>query len=49
MATAQAQRNLRLFATELAVEQASKQLTLTPEADRALISEFIGQAQGGKN
>lgn len=48
-ATAQAQRNLRLFAAELAVEQASKQLTLTPEADRALIAEFIGQAQGGKN
>lgn len=48
-ATAQAQRNLRLFAAELAVEQASKQLTLTPEADRALIAEFIAQAQGGKN
>lgn len=48
-ATATAQRSLRLFAAELAVEQASKQLTLTPEADRALIAEFIAQAQGGKN
>lgn len=48
-AAAQAQRSLRVFAAELAVEQASKQLTLTPTADRALISEFIAQAQGGKN
>ncbi len=53
-AAAQAKRGLRNFAADLAVDQASKQLTLTPEADRALIAEFVsgvaGEAgQGGKN
>jgi F-type H+-transporting ATPase subunit b len=47
---AQARRNLRDFATGLAIEQAAKQLNLTPETDRALIAEFIGEAaRGGKN
>lgn len=49
-AAALARRNLRAFATGLAVEQAATQLNLTPETDRALIAEFIGEAaQGGKN
>jgi F-type H+-transporting ATPase subunit b len=44
---------LRHFAADLAIEQAARQLTLTPETDRALIAEFIGQVssdgKGGKN
>jgi F-type H+-transporting ATPase subunit b len=53
-AAAQAQRGLRHFAAELAIDTAMKQMTLTPEADRALISEFVtdatsnGAAKGGK-
>ena len=42
MAAAQARRGLRHFAADLAIEQAEKQLVLTPEVDRALIAEFIG-------
>lgn len=42
-ATAQARRGLRHFAADLAIGQAEKQLVLTPETDRALISEFIGE------
>lgn len=41
-AAVQAQRGLRTFAANLAIEQASKQLVLTPDTDRALIAEFIG-------
>lgn len=54
-AVAQAKRGLRNFAADLAVEQASKQVALTPETDRALIAEFIsgvaaeGAGKGGKN
>src|SRR5208282_3145338 len=44
MAAAQARRGLRNFAAGLAVEQAAKQLTLTPETDRALIAEFVRDA-----
>jgi F-type H+-transporting ATPase subunit b len=53
-AAAQAQRALRHFAAELAIDNAARQLTLTPDADRALISQFVndaasnGAAQGGK-
>jgi F-type H+-transporting ATPase subunit b len=43
VAAAQARRGLRHFAADLAVEQAAKQLILTPETDRALIAEFVGQ------
>jgi F-type H+-transporting ATPase subunit b len=43
VAAAQARRGLRHFAADLAVEQAAKQLVLTPETDRALIAEFVGQ------
>jgi F-type H+-transporting ATPase subunit b len=47
---AQARRGLRNFAADLAIEQASKQLVLSPEIDRALISEFVGDVnRGGQN
>ena len=52
---AQARRSLRNFAADLAIEQAAKQLVLTPETDRALIAEFLGdaalsgKAKGGLN
>jgi F-type H+-transporting ATPase subunit b len=41
-AVAQARRSLRYFAADLAIERAAKQVKLSPEDDRALISEFIG-------
>ena len=37
VAVAQAKRGLRSFAADLAIEQAEKQIKLTPETDRALI------------
>jgi F-type H+-transporting ATPase subunit b len=48
---AQARRSLRHFAADLAIEQAAKQLAITPETDRALIAEFLGDTsvQGGRN
>jgi len=46
VAVAHARRTLRHFATDLAIEQAAKQMKLSPEADRALISEFIGSVSG---
>jgi F-type H+-transporting ATPase subunit b len=50
MAAAQARRELRHFAADLAVDQAAKQLVLTPETDRALIAEFVGDVtKGGRN
>jgi len=50
VAAAQARRNLRSFAADLAISQASEQLKLTPEADKALIAEFVANAaEGGKN
>jgi F-type H+-transporting ATPase subunit b len=54
-AAAQARRGLRHFAADLAIDQAAKQLVLTPEIDLALIAEFVGDvvrngaATGGKN
>ena len=45
-AAAQARRGLRHFAAELAIDQAAKQLVLTPETDQALIAEFVAQAAG---
>ena len=44
-AAASARRGLRHFAADLAIEQAAKQLVLTPETDRALISQFISEAR----
>jgi F-type H+-transporting ATPase subunit b len=41
---AQARRALRHFAADLAIDQAARQLTFTPETDRALIAEFLGDA-----
>jgi F-type H+-transporting ATPase subunit b len=54
VAVAQAKRGLRSFAADLAIEQASRQMTMTPETDRALIAEFISgvtadAGKGGKN
>jgi F-type H+-transporting ATPase subunit b len=52
VAAAQATRELRHFAADLAIEQAARQLVLTPETDRALIAEFIssaGKLSGGRN
>ena len=50
IAAAQARRTLRHFAADLAIDQAAKQLVLTPETDRALIAEFVGDiAKGGMN
>jgi F-type H+-transporting ATPase subunit b len=50
MAAAQARRGLRHFAADLAVDQAARQLVLTPETDRALIAEFVGDVtKGGQN
>lgn len=46
VAAAQARRTLRHFAADLAIGQAAKQLVLTPETDRALIAEFVGQVTG---
>jgi F-type H+-transporting ATPase subunit b len=49
-AAAQARRGLRSFAADLAIEQAAKQMVLTPETDRALIAEFVGDVtKGGSN
>ncbi len=55
VAAAQTRRGLRDFAADLAIEQARKQLALTPETDRALIAEFVagvsadGAGKGGQN
>jgi F-type H+-transporting ATPase subunit b len=48
VAAAHARRGLQNFAADLAIEQAAKQLILTPETDRALIEEFL-HGVGGKN
>ena len=49
-AAAQATRGLRHFAADLAIEQAARQLVLTPETDQALIAEFSADlAKGGQS
>jgi F-type H+-transporting ATPase subunit b len=54
-AAAQATRSLRTLAADLAIEQAAKQLALTPDTDRALIAELVasvssdGAGRGGKS
>jgi len=45
-AVTQAKRGLRSFAADLAIGQAEKQITLTPETDRALIAEFVAGVAG---
>ena len=51
VAAAQARRSLRHFAADLAIEQAAKQLDLTPATDKALIAEFVSgvSGKGGQN
>ena len=44
VAAAQAKRSLRHFAADLAIDQAVRQLVLTPETDRALIAQFVNEA-----
>ena len=55
VAAAQVRRGLRDFAANLAIDQASRQLAMTPETDRALIAEFVAgvaadaPGKGGRN
>jgi len=55
VAAVQIRRGLRDFAADLAIEQASKQIALTPETDRAIIAEFVAgvsadtAGKGGRN
>ena len=55
VAAAQVRRGLRDFAANLAIDQASRQLAMTPETDRALIAEFVAgvaadaAGKGGRN
>jgi F-type H+-transporting ATPase subunit b len=55
VAAAQVRRGLRDFAANLAIDQASRQLAMTPETDRALIAEFVAgvaadaAGKGGQN
>ena len=46
-AAAHARRSLQSFAADIAIEQAARQMVLTPDTDRALIAEFVSQAQNG--
>ena len=48
-AAANAQRSLRHFAADLAIERAVSQLDVSPDTDRALIAEFVSEAQNGPN
>jgi F-type H+-transporting ATPase subunit b len=47
VAAAQARRGLRHFAADLAIEQAARQMVLTPDTDRALIADFVTEATNG--
>ncbi len=47
VAAAQVRRGLRDFAAALAIDQAARQLALTPETDRALIAEFVAGVASG--
>jgi F-type H+-transporting ATPase subunit b len=55
VAATQIRRGLRDFAADLAIDQATRQLNLTPETDRALIAEFVAgvsadaPGKGGRN
>jgi F-type H+-transporting ATPase subunit b len=42
-ATAQAQRQIRRFAAEMVIEQATKRLQISADLDRQLIEEFAGK------
>ena len=45
----QAQRGLKEFAADLAIDRAMSQLTLNAETDRALIAEFGEDLAGAHN
>ena len=47
MAGAQAQRSLKQFAGEMAIEGALTRLTVSPETDRALFAEFARDSKAG--
>jgi len=49
MAGRQAQRGLKKFAADLAIDRALSTLALDAEADRALIAEFAADVDGGKH
>jgi F-type H+-transporting ATPase subunit b len=55
VAAAQVRRGLRDFAADLAIDQATRQLKLTPETDRAILAEFVAgvaadaPGKGGRN
>lgn len=49
LAAVQAQRGLRRFAAELAVEHAARQMSLSPATDRALVAEFAANIDGRQN
>ncbi len=49
LAAVQAQRGLRRFAAELAVEHARKQLVLSPQTDHVLLSEFARSIAENRN
>jgi len=50
-AQAAAQRDLRAYAAEIAVDRAASQLHISPEDDRNLIQSFVGKlgAEGSRN
>lgn len=50
-ASAAAQRSLRAYAAEIAVDRAAAQLQITPEDDRVLIQNFAGRlgTEGSRN
>ena len=50
-ATASARRDIQQFAAQLAIEQAARNLVVTPEADRLLVENFARQLtdRGGEN
>jgi F-type H+-transporting ATPase subunit b len=48
-AGAHAQRELKQFAADLALQRAASRITLTPEQDRALIDEFTGSLAAQMN
>jgi F-type H+-transporting ATPase subunit b len=47
VAAAQAQRGLKQFAADLAIDRAVSQLTVSAETDRALFAEFAADVAGG--
>jgi len=49
IAGALAQRGLKQFAADLAIEGAMKKLTLNADTDRALIAEFAADSKAGRN